>query len=239
MYCERRDDLIRFSSMKPTKQLAVLERLLDDPSPVVREAVINEIKAAGDEGLLWLEVLTKNKNLASHAKSLLSDLRTSELATRHFIEHIKAGIQDLEEACLLFERVIHPTLSEGAYDEELDHLAWSAARIEELGGRTSVFNPLWYVGSLGIGVLASRFGQAWNLGFLAETEHQVEAHLQSHLARLDPKDVRTRALIEQMRVDEAAHAANAVSLGAAELPAPVKTIMRAVASVMTSASYRL
>ena len=124
-------------------------------------------------------------------------------------------------------------------DEELDHLAWSAARIEELGGRTSVFNPLWYVGSLGIGVLASRFGQAWNLGFLAETEHQVEAHLQSHLARLDPKDVRTRALIEQMRVDEAAHAANALSLGAAELPAPVKTIMRAVASVMTSASYRL
>jgi regulator of sirC expression with transglutaminase-like and TPR domain len=90
---------------------------------VVREAVINEIKAAGDEGLLWLEVLTKNKNLASHAKSLLSNLRTSELAARHFIEHIKSGIQDLEEACLLFERVIHPTLADKAYDEELDHLA--------------------------------------------------------------------------------------------------------------------
>lgn len=109
--------------MKPTKQLAVLERLLDDPSPIVREALITEIKAAGDDGLLWLEDLTKKKDLATHAKSLLSHLRTSELAARHFIEHIKGGIQDLEEACLLFERVIHPTLADNAYEEELDHLA--------------------------------------------------------------------------------------------------------------------
>lgn len=123
--------------------------------------------------------------------------------------------------------------------EELDHLAWSAERIKELGGRTSLFDPLWYLGSLAIGAIAGRCGDAWSLGFLAETERQVEAHLAGHLERLAPADAKTRALVGQMRLDEAAHAARAIELGAAELPRPVKRAMRAAARAMTSSAYHL
>jgi ubiquinone biosynthesis monooxygenase Coq7 len=124
-------------------------------------------------------------------------------------------------------------------EEELDHLAWSAARIAELGGHTSLLNPLWYAGAFTIGYAAGRLGDAWNLGFLAETERQVEAHLESHLGRLAPQDARTRAIVTQMKADEAAHAQKAVELGAAELPSPVKGAMRIAARVMTAASYRI
>lgn len=121
--------------------------------------------------------------------------------------------------------------------EELDHLAWSEQRVTELGGHTSLLNPLWYAGSFAMGYCAGRLGDKWNLGFLAETERQVEAHLEGHLARLDQSDARTRAVVSAMRDDEARHAATARELGAAELPLPVKQAMRAVAGVMTRVSY--
>jgi ubiquinone biosynthesis monooxygenase Coq7 len=121
--------------------------------------------------------------------------------------------------------------------EEADHLAWSAQRIAELGGRPSLLNPLWYAGSLGIGYMAGRAGDGWNLGFLAETEKQVESHLQGHLERLSERDVKTRAVIEAMQKDEAGHAATARRLGARELPEPVKQAMRRAARLMTTASY--
>ncbi len=123
--------------------------------------------------------------------------------------------------------------------EEADHLAWSAQRIRELGGRASLLNPLWYAGSLAIGYAAGRFGDAWNLGFLAETEKQVERHLQGHLERLSPLDATTRAVIETMQREEAGHAKTAEALGARELPALVKCAMRALARAMTTVSYRL
>lgn len=123
--------------------------------------------------------------------------------------------------------------------EEADHLAWSEQRIAELGGRTSLLNPLWYAGSLAIGFAAGKAGDAWNLGFLQETERQVEAHLQRHLDRLAPRDAKTRAVVEVMQCDEAGHARTAESLGARELPSFVKAAMRAAARVMTSLSYRI
>ena len=123
--------------------------------------------------------------------------------------------------------------------EEADHLAWSAQRIRELGGRASLLNPLWYAGSLAIGYAAGRFGDAWNLGFLAETEKQVEEHLQGHLERLSPLDATTRVVIETMQREEAGHAKTAEALGARELPALAKCAMRALARVMTTVSYRL
>ncbi len=126
---------------------------------------------------------------------------------------------------------------ERAGREEEDHLAWSAARIAELGGRTSVLNPLWYAGSLALGYAAGRLGDAWNLGFLAETERQVERHLEGHLERLSPQDGRTRAVVGAMRRDEAGHAQTARSLGARELPVPVKRAMECSARLMTGASY--
>jgi len=128
---------------------------------------------------------------------------------------------------------------DAAAREELDHLAWSEQRITELGGRTSLLNPLWYAGALAMGLVAGRLGDKWNLGFLAETEKQVEAHLQGHLSRLDERDAKTRAVVSAMRDDEAQHAATARSLGAAELPAPVKQAMRVAAGVMTRVSYRI
>jgi len=127
----------------------------------------------------------------------------------------------------------------GAADEETEHLAWTEQRIAELGGRKSFLNPLWYVGSLTLGLTAGVLGDKWNLGFLAETERQVEAHLDSHLLSLPEDDLRSRAIVDQMRLDEIQHAETAVRHGAAELPAPVKVAMKMMAKIMTGAAYRL
>jgi len=128
---------------------------------------------------------------------------------------------------------------ERAAHEEQDHLVWSARRIEELGGRTSLLNPLWYAGAFALGTVAGALGDRWNLAFLAETERQVEEHLAGHLERLAPEDARTRAVVEAMRNDEASHRASALELGAAEMPGPLKLAMRAMAKVMTTVAYRL
>lgn len=130
------------------------------------------------------------------------------------------------------------SLKQAASDEE-DHLAWCAGRIEELGGRTSVLNPLWYGGALAMGVAAGAMGDRWNLAFLAETERQVEEHLAGHLRQLSPADARTRAVVEQMRVEEGGHRSTAIALGAAETPGPLKSVMRLAAKVMTTVAYRI
>ena len=132
--------------------------------------------------------------------------------------------------------VIKRALAKAALEEE-DHLAWSQQRIAELGGRTSLLNPVWYAGALAMGYAAGRCGDAVNLGFLAETERQVAQHLDGHLAQLSPHDGRTRAVVDAMRKDEAGHAATAKRLGAVELPAPVKCGMRAAARLMTTTAY--
>ena len=128
---------------------------------------------------------------------------------------------------------------ERAAKEEEDHLAWSAERIRELQGRTSLLNPLWYAGAFTIGAVAGALGDRWNLAFLAETEHQVEEHLSGHLEALPAEDRRTRAVVEGMRADEARHRRTAIELGAAELPAPVKLAMRLASKVMTTVAYRV
>ena len=121
--------------------------------------------------------------------------------------------------------------------EEGDHLAWTRQRIDELGGRVSMLNPLWYAGAFGLGLLAGRAGDRLSLGFMAETERQVERHLDGHLQRLPQADQRSRAVVEQMKADEAAHAQTAVRLGGVGLPAPVRSAMRAAAKVMTTTAH--
>ena len=128
---------------------------------------------------------------------------------------------------------------EKAAREEEDHLAWSAERIRELGGRPSRLNPVWYAGSLAIGAVAGALGDRWSLAFLAETERQVEEHLSGHLQALPAQDARTRAVVTAMRADEARHRAAALELGAAELPWPARAAMRIASRVMTTVAYRV
>jgi ubiquinone biosynthesis monooxygenase Coq7 len=124
-----------------------------------------------------------------------------------------------------------------AGEEELDHLAWTAGRLKELGSRPSLLNPLWYAGSYALGAIAARMGDAQSLGFVVETERQVEAHLNGHLSALPASDQRSRAIVVQMRDDEVAHGASAQAMGASELPLPVRTAMRGMAKLMTGTAY--
>ncbi len=121
--------------------------------------------------------------------------------------------------------------------EENDHLDWCERRIEELGSHKSYLNPLWYTGSLAIGALAGLAGDRWSLGFVNETEKQVVRHLDEHLAKISEKDRKTRAILEQMKIDEAHHATTALHAGGAELPGPVKLMMKLTAKVMTKTAY--
>lgn len=123
--------------------------------------------------------------------------------------------------------------------EEQDHLAWTATRLHELGDRPSLLNPLWYAGSFAIGCAAGLLGDARSLGFVVETERQVEQHLSGHLERLPASDQRSRAIVERMRDDEARHARDALASGALELPAPARWLMRAAARVMTATAGRV
>ena len=124
-----------------------------------------------------------------------------------------------------------------AAEEETDHLAWCEARISELGGHKSLLNPLWYAGSFTLGAVAGALGDKWNLGFLAETENQVAAHLQNNLQELSNADIKTRTIVNQMQQDEAAHASEANALGASELPAPIKVAMKIASKIMTKTAY--
>ena len=131
------------------------------------------------------------------------------------------------------------TTLEHAAAEETEHLAWTAQRIEELGGRVSVLNPFFYAGSFAIGAISGLLGDKWNMGFLAETERQVEGHLDGHLEQLPVQYEKSRAIVAQMKEDEARHANTALAHGAAELPKPVKQAMRISSRLMTVSTYRL
>ncbi len=123
--------------------------------------------------------------------------------------------------------------------EENDHLDWCERRVHELGGRLSPLNPLFYAGSFSIGAVAGLIGDRWSLGFVAETEKQVESHLDHHLDQVPESDRRTRAILEQMKIDEIEHGQKALAHGGAALPAPIKSMMTLTAKLMTKSVYRL
>ena len=126
-----------------------------------------------------------------------------------------------------------------AAQEEMDHMAWCEERLSELGSHTSYLNPIWYAGSFGIGLLAGLAGDRWSLGFVAETEKQVEKHLNSHLETLPLADTRSRAIVDQMRRDEIDHGQSAWDAGGKPLPQPIKKAMEAISKVMTTAAYKV
>ena len=146
--------------------------------------------------------------------------------------------QALYSGQALFAR--DPTVREAlqaAAADERDHLSWCRERLEELDSRPSLLDPLWYAGSFGLGMISGLAGDRWSMGFLAETEAQVERHLEGHLDALPERDARSRAVVEQMREDEIRHGATGRSLGASELPMPVKAAMRLASRVMTRTAY--
>ena len=126
---------------------------------------------------------------------------------------------------------------EEAAQEENDHIAWTADRISELGGHASYLNPFWYAGSFALGAMAGLAGDKWSLGFVAETEKQVVKHLESHLDKLSPTDEKSRAILEQMRIDEGKHATTAMTAGAASFPRPIQRLMQFTSRIFTRTTY--
>ena len=175
-----------------------------------------------------------------HAPSLTERERAHAAALMR-VNHVgEVCAQALYQGQALASRdaTIQQTLKVAAHEEQ-EHLAWTEQRIRELGGRKSLLNPLWYAGSLCLGVLAGSLGNAKNLGFLAETETQVGAHLERHLSLLPSQDVKSRSIVRQMLADELGHAQKAKELGASEMPFALKLGMKAVAGVMTRVAYRI
>jgi 3-demethoxyubiquinol 3-hydroxylase len=171
----------------------------------------------------------------------LADAERREAAALMRVNHVgEVCAQALYQAQALTART--PELRrqmQQAAREEIDHLAWCQQRLDELGDRPSLLNPLWYAGAFGIGLLAGRLGDATSLGFVIETERQVEQHLAGHLDRLPPDDARSRAIVDAMKADEARHAADAQGAGGVELPLPVRGLMRVAATVMTTVAHRV
>jgi ubiquinone biosynthesis monooxygenase Coq7 len=157
------------------------------------------------------------------AGALMRVNHTGEICAQALYEGQLLVVRDSEVRALLAR----------AANEEIEHLAWTERRIDELGARKSLLNPLFYAGSFALGAVAGLLGDRWSLGFLAETEKQVEQHLDRHLERLPEADRRTRAIVEQMKADESGHALAARRQGAAELPFPVRLAMRLASRVMT------
>lgn len=162
-----------------------------------------------------------------HAAGLMRVNHTGEVCAQALYHAQSLSVRD---------PAIRRRLAEAAREEE-EHLAWTQQRLAELASRTSLLNPLWYAGSFAIGLAAGVTGDRLNLGFVVETERQVEEHLTSHIDRLPPGDARSRAIVSAMRDDEARHGESARDAGGSELPWPVRTLMRATARVMTATAY--
>lgn len=170
----------------------------------------------------------------------LSDVQRDHVARLMRINHTgEVCAQALYQGQALTARdpVVRTSMERSA-SEENDHLDWCEQRVEELGGRLSLLNPFWYAGSFAIGALAGVAGDKWSLGFVAETERQVEGHLDEHLEQVPAEDQRTRAILEQMKRDEIEHGQKALDHGGARLPAPIKALMKVTAKIMTTSVYR-
>ena len=180
-----------------------------------------------------LEVHASDANLTDEQKKISAKL----MRVNHTGE-VCAQALYLGQALVEKDLDIKTELNQSA-KEELDHLVWTQQRVDELGGRTSLLNPVFYAGSFAIGVVAGLFGTQRSLGFLQETERQVEAHLTEHLDRVSSEDGRSRAMIVKMREEERSHANRAERLGAKPLPKPVRVIMRLMSKAMTQSTFRI
>ena len=176
-----------------------------------------------------------------HSEVILESSEREHAAGLMRVNHVgEVCAQALYQSQKLFAR--NPEIQEMLHhsgQEEMDHLAWCETRLHELGSHTSYLNPFWYAGSFAIGMVAGLAGDKWSLGFVAETEKQVENHLESHLEKLPQNDHRSRAIVDQMRLDEIEHGQAAVQAGGASLPRPVQQMMKAMSKIMTTSAYKI
>ena len=164
-----------------------------------------------------------------HAAGLMRVNHVGEVCAQALYQSQKMLARDPEIQAML----------EHSGQEEMDHLAWCETRLQELGSHPSYLNPFWYAGSFVIGMIAGLAGDRWSLGFVAETEKQVENHLESHLEKLPQEDLRSRAIVDQMRIDEIEHGQAALHAGGVALPEPIQKVMRGMSKVMTTAAYKI
>ena len=182
--------------------------------------------------------IPKNEDLG---KTTLSETERAHAAGLMRVNHVgEVCAQALYQSQKLLARdpQIQEMLNHSA-QEEMDHLAWCETRLKELGSHTSYLNPFWYAGSFAIGLLAGLAGDQWSLGFVAETEKQVENHLQSHLETLPENDQQSRAIVQQMRLDEIEHGKEAIDAGGVVLPPVIQKLMQASSKFMTSTAYKI
>ena len=206
---------------------------------------LNALILAADSALrtLWAEPRASRPTpQAATAELVMTDAERREAAALMRVNHVgEVCAQALYtgQALACNDSTLRAKLAE-ASREETDHLAWTAQRLHELNDRPSLLNPLWYAGAFAIGYAAGRLGgDRVSLGFVVETERQVEAHLQSHMDKLPAADSASRAIVAQMKADEIAHAQMAQKSGAVELPGPVKALMKTAAKVMTTVAHRV
>lgn len=186
-----------------------------------------------EKGINEEQALTSDLDLSpqerTHAAGLMRVNHVGEVCAQALYQSQKLLAKTPETRSLLDQ----------AAKEEMDHMAWCEERLKELDSRPSLLNPIWYAGAFGIGLLAGLAGDRWSLGFVAETEKQVERHLDDHLEKLPETDLRSRAIVEQMRIDEIEHGASAMTAGGQELPRPIQSLMAGISKIMTTTAYKI
>ena len=211
------------------RELSRVDRLLASANNALRTVASPAGRAARDNPAETLADARLTPAQKSHAAGLMRVNHAGEIAAQALYQG---------HATVARDKTIERQMQHAA-DEEFDHLAWCEQRLEELGESPSKLAPVWYAGAFAIGAASGILGDKWSLGFIAETERQVCAHLDSHLHGLPEEDAKSRAIVKTMRDEEQEHGENAINAGAAELPEPVKKLMRLTAKVMTSTAYRV
>ena len=212
-----------------SRQLTPLDHLLASVSNALRAVTATAARPARSNPAEGVEDTDLDARQKAHAAGLMRVNHAGEVAAQALYRGhaIVARDKSIEEQM------------QRAADEEFDHLSWCEQRIKELGEEPSRLSPLWYAGAYAIGAASGALGDKWSLGFIAETERQVCAHLETHLERLPEEDAKSREIVRQMRDEEAEHGENAVAAGAAKLPRPVVRLMQATAKIMTMTAYRI
>lgn len=216
-------------SLMQSRQLTPLDRLLSGVNTALRVVAAPAGQSPRKNPSASIEDTDLNAKQKAHAAGLMRVNHAGEIAAQGLYQGHAAVARSSE---------IEKQMQDAA-NEEFDHLAWCEQRLKELGAEPSRLSPLWYAGSFAIGAASGVLGDRWSLGFIAETERQVCAHLASHLEDLPAEDARSRAIVEQMRDEEALHGEHAVAAGAADLPRPLKRVMKLTARIMTATAYRV